>query len=234
MLELIKDLRNVSLKENSLDESGNIKREFDDRDKAFIAYQNTGRGLDFRDPGHHSMLAQVCEDNGNHLLRVINQTGKKNYFPAALTWKDASKQHTQWGMEMQQAQNPTNRMAARLPQGRPTCQKCGMLDDGTNTVVSSGKCRDTNVCEERQAAIANGTLELPKPAVKKRKPPYVDRKGMAPCAHEDCLKEGKRFPAAQMSWFPSPVPHAYCSDHFLYASNSRMDYNTWKARYKRR
>ena len=128
----------------------------------------------------------------------------------------------------------SERYAAGLPSGRPTCKKCGMVDDGTNLIISNGKCRDGETCQERQDAKENGSLIVNEKPKKKRTPPYVDRNGTAPCAHEDCLKEGKRFPASQMSWFPSPVPHAYCSKHFLYASSSRMDYGSWKARYKKR
>ena len=128
----------------------------------------------------------------------------------------------------------STRYAAGLPSGRPTCKNCGMMDDGTNTVISNGKCRDDKVCQERQDAKEHGNLIVTEQPKKKRTPPYIDRQGMSACAHEDCQKEGKRFPATSMSWFPSPYPTPFCSDHFMFASNSKMDFNSWKNRYRRR
>ena len=116
------------------------------------------------------------------------------------------------------------------------CTKCGTRDDGTFQTVSGGECRDKEACEAQQALIASGAMEKPAPPSfkaprKPRKPPYVDRKGNAPCMAADCRAEGKKYNAHDMHWIDSSIPQAFCDEHMPYKS---IPYKLWQSYYKRR
>ena len=120
----------------------------------------------------------------------------------------------------------SERYAARPDQ----CQLCGASDDGTHTIVSSGRCKDTTDCENTQKYLADNPQ--PEPPKKTRKAPYVDRKGMAACAHGDC--QGKKYEAKYMHWSDSSVPRPYCNTHSFLAGKTGLTFSQWKDIYRRK
>lgn len=112
------------------------------------------------------------------------------------------------------------------------CQLCGASDDGTHTIVSNGKCKDTEDCETTQQWLKDNPQ--PAPEKKKRRTPYVDRSGMAPCQGEECLTNGTRHNALAMHWVDQPREESYCSDHIMSAPPRTIGYREWQSHYKRK
>lgn len=111
------------------------------------------------------------------------------------------------------------------------CRLCGASDDGTHTIVSGGVCRDTEDCENTQNYLAENPQ--PEPPKKTRRAPYVDRKGMAACAHNGC--NGEKYEADSMYWLDSSTPRAYCNEHRMHAGGlSSLTFKRWKEIYRRK